>query len=146
MATEPLDLRALVRAAGGEPWDGMPPGTTIGHVHFHVSTLEEAEAFYHSAIGFDKVVWSYPGAFFFSAGGYHHHVGTNTWAADAPIATAQDARLLDWELQLPSAQDIAAVAANVAHAGYTVTMAGADRVIADASGIEVRLTTQRSNS
>ena len=146
MATEPLDLRALVRAAGGEPWNGMPAGTTIGHVHFHVSTLEAAEAFYHAAIGFDKVVWSYPGAFFFSAGGYHHHVGTNTWAADAPIATADDARLLEWELQLPSAEDIAAVAANAAQAGYPVTTAGADRVIADASGIEVRLTTQRSNS
>jgi len=45
MATEPLDLRALVRASGGEPWAGMPAGTTIGHVHFHVATLGEAEAF-----------------------------------------------------------------------------------------------------
>ena len=146
MVSEPLDLQALVRAAGGEPWNGMPAGTTIGHVHFHVSTLEAAEAFYHSAIGFDKVVWSYPGALYFSAGGYHHHVGTNTWAADAPIGTAQDARLVEWELQLPSAEDIAAVAANAAQAGYPVTMAGADRVIADASGIGVRLSTQRSNS
>src|SRR5262245_59524030 len=76
MATEPLDLRGLVRAGGGERWAGMPPGTTIGHVHFHVATLSEAEAFYHSALGFHKVVWSYPGALFLSAGGYHHHVGT----------------------------------------------------------------------
>jgi catechol 2,3-dioxygenase len=146
MATEPLNLRALMRAAGSEPWNGMPAGTTIGHVHFHVSTLDAAEAFYHSAIGFDKVVWSYPGALFFSAGGYHHHVGTNTWAADAPIATTHDARLLEWELRLPSAADIAAVAANAAHAGYPVSTAGADRVIADTSAIAVRLTPQRSNS
>jgi catechol 2,3-dioxygenase len=146
MATAPLNLRALVRTAAGEPWNGVPAGTTIGHVHFHVSTLGAAEAFYHSALGFDKVLWSYPGALFFSAGGYHHHVGTNTWAVDAPIATARDARLLEWELRVPAADDIAAVAANAMQAGYPVSTAGADRVIGDLSGIAVRLTTQRSNS
>lgn len=144
MATEPLDLRALVRAAGAEPWSGMPAGTTIGHVHFHVGTIREAEAFYHSALGFDKVVWTYPGALFFSAGGYHHHVGTNTWAAGAPAATGDDARLLEWELRLPQPADIAEVAANAAQAGYDVHDAGADRLITDPWGITVRLT-QRSN-
>jgi catechol 2,3-dioxygenase len=96
MTTERLDLRALVSAGGDSAWTGLPVRTTIGHVHFHVSTLGEAEAFYHRALGFDKVVWSYPGALFFSAGGYHHHVGTNTWAAGSAIATAEDARLLEW--------------------------------------------------
>src|SRR5436190_2378794 len=62
MGTDPLDMRAVVRAAEGKPWTGMPGGTTIGHVHFHVNTLEEAEAFYHLALGFEKIVWSYPGA------------------------------------------------------------------------------------
>jgi catechol 2,3-dioxygenase len=145
MATEPLDLRALVRAAGGEPWTGMPAGTTIGHVHFHVGSTQEAETFYHSALGFDKVVWSYPGALFFSAGGYHHHVGTNTWAAGASVATADDARLLEWELRLPELKDVAAVAASTAKAGYDVRDAGTDRLITDPWGITVRLT-QRSNS
>jgi catechol 2,3-dioxygenase len=144
MATEPLDLRALVRAAGAEPWTGMPAGTTIGHVHFHVGTIPEAEAFYHSALGFDKVVWTYPGALFFSAGGYHHHVGTNTWAAGAPAATGEDARLLEWELRLPQLADIAEVAANAAQAAYDVHDAGDDRLITDPWGITVRLT-QRSN-
>ena len=144
MATEPLDLRALARAGGGEPWTGMPAGTTIGHVHFHVSTLRDAEAFFHVALGFDKVVWSYPGALFFSAGGYHHHVGTNTWAAGAPVATAHDARLLEWELRLPTAGDVASAAANAARAGYERHESGNDRddrLITDPSGITVRLTT-----
>jgi catechol 2,3-dioxygenase len=145
MATESLDLRALVGVAGGEPWTGMPGGTTIGHVHFHVGTLVEAEAFYHSALGLDKVAWSYPGALFFSAGGYHHHVGTNTWAASAPVATREDARLLEWELRLPQAADVAAASANAAQAGYDVRDAGADRLITDPWGITVRLT-QRSNA
>ncbi len=153
MATDPLDLRSLVRAAGGERWDGMPAGTTIGHVHFYVSTLPEAEAFYQDALGFDKVVWSYPGALFFSAGGYHHHVGTNTWAAGAPAATADDARLLEWELRLPTAADAAAAAANAARAGFEVRADGSDYLITDPWGAHVRLApgtaggqTQRSNS
>ena len=141
MATEPLDLRALARAGGGEPWVGMPAGTTVGHVHFHVATLAEAEAFYHSALGLDKVVWSYPGALFFSVGGYHHHVGTNTWAADAPVATAQDARLIEWELRLPIDADVSSAAASVRRAGYEIREAGNDRLITDPSGITVRLTT-----
>jgi catechol 2,3-dioxygenase len=145
MATEPLDLRALIRAAGGEPGTGMPAGTTIGHVHFHVGTLGDAEAFYHSALGFDKIVWSYPGALFFSAGGYHHHVGTNTWAAGAPAAGADDARLLEWELRLPAAKDIDAAAASAARAGYDIRDEGGDRLIADPWGTTVRLI-QRSHS
>ena len=140
MATEPLDLRALVRAGGGQPWVGMPAGTTVGHVHFHVATLSEAEAFYHSVLGLDKMVWSYPGALFFSVGGYHHHVGTNTWAGEAPVATADDARLLEWELRLPTANDIASAVAHAARAGYEVHEAGDDRLIADPSRITVRLT------
>jgi catechol 2,3-dioxygenase len=145
MATEPLDLRALVRAAGGEPWNGMPAGTTIGHVHFHVGTLGDAEAFYHSALGFDTVVWSYPGALFFSAGGYHHHVGTNTWAVGAAVAGADDARLLEWELRMPTAADVHAAASSAARAGYAVHADGSDRLVTGPSDITVRLM-QRSHS
>jgi catechol 2,3-dioxygenase len=140
MATEPLDLRGLARAGGGERWTGMPAGTTVGHVHFHVGALRDAEAFYHSALGFDKVVWSYPGALFFSAGGYHHHVGTNTWAEGAPVATVDDARLLEWELRLPTAADVEAASASAARVGYPVRTDGADRLIIDPWGITVRLT------
>ena len=80
MTTEDLNIGDLVEAAGDEAWTGMPPGTTIGHVHLHVGSLAEAEAFYHARLGFDKTVWSYPGALFLAAGGYHHHLGTNVWS------------------------------------------------------------------
>jgi len=86
-------------------------------------------------------VWSYPGALFFSVGGYHHHVGTNAWAAGAPVATAQDARLIEWELRLPGSDDIGSASASAARAGYEVHEAGGDRLITDPSGITVRLTT-----
>jgi catechol 2,3-dioxygenase len=139
MATEPLDLRGLIRAAHGERWTGMPAGTVIGHVHFHVGGIADAEAFYHRALGLDKVAWSYPGALFLSAGGYHHHVGTNIWAQGVPTATPDDARLLEWELVLPRSADVDALAAHAATAGYDVRHAGANPLISDPWGITVRL-------
>jgi catechol 2,3-dioxygenase len=105
MSTDPLDLADVVRAAGGEPWTGMPAGTKLGHVHLHVGDLGRAAAFYHQGLGLDQVVWSYPGALFLSAGGYHHHLGLNTWAAGAAPAGDDDARLLEWEIVVPSPAD-----------------------------------------
>jgi catechol 2,3-dioxygenase len=120
MATDPLDVRSLVEAAGTEQWTGMPAGTKIGHVHLHVADIDSAEAFYHGALGFDKVVWSYPGALFLSAGGYHHHLGTNTWAAEAPPAEQNDARLLEWTVIVPSSADMEAAAKSLEAGGYSV--------------------------
>jgi catechol 2,3-dioxygenase len=139
MATEPLDARSLVQAAGGAPWAGMPSGTTIGHVHLHVGNIDDAAAYYHNGLGLDKVVWSYPGALFLSAGGYHHHLGTNTWAADAPSAGENDARLLDWEIVVPRAEDAEAAARSVEAAGYRATRAGESWLLTDPWGTTVRL-------
>jgi catechol 2,3-dioxygenase len=86
MATDPLDLQAIHDEPGADaPWTGLEAGTAIGHVHLHVPHLDTAEAFYCGRIGFSPTVRGYPGALFDAAGGYHHHVGLNTWAgAGAP--------------------------------------------------------------
>jgi catechol 2,3-dioxygenase len=142
MATSPLDTRDLVAAGGTEPWSGMPNGTTIGHVHLHVGDLDQAAAFYHEALGFDKVVWSYPGALFLSAGGYHHHLGTNTWAAGAPSAAEDEARLIEWELVLPDAASVAAAGASVEKAGGRIDRAPDGSILVrDPWGTAVRLVT-----
>jgi len=140
MSTEPLDVESLVRAAGGEPWTGMPAGTTIGHVHLHVGNLETAGAFYHAGLGLDKVVWSYPGALFLSAGGYHHHLGTNTWAAGAAPAADTEARLLDWEIVVPAAADAERAARSVETAGYRVERTNASYLAKDPWGTALRIT------
>ncbi|HKT61168.1 MAG TPA: VOC family protein [Gemmatimonadales bacterium] len=139
MATDPLNVDDLLRAAGPEPWSGLPPGTVIGHVHLHVGDLRRAEAFYHAGLGLDQVVWSYPGALFLSAGGYHHHLGTNTWAAGAQPAGDADARLLEWEILLPSGQDVQAALASVAATGAPVTAGASDGVATDPWGTRVRV-------
>jgi catechol 2,3-dioxygenase len=122
MDTKALDAQDLMRAAKNQRWAAMPAGTVIGHVHLHVGDLARAAAFYHDRLGLDTVVWSYPGALFLSAGGYHHHLGLNTWAgAGATPPGAGDARLLDWELIVPDASDAEAAARSVESAEYEIT-------------------------
>ncbi|MEO7367694.1 MAG: VOC family protein [Gemmatimonadaceae bacterium] len=124
MATKPLDVQSLIEAAEGRQWKGVPSGTVIGHVHLYVGDIDKAADFYHTGMGLDKIVWSYPGALFMSAGGYHHHVGVNTWAQGAAPATDQDARLLDWELVLPDSAKAAEAASALEKAGYLVEREG----------------------
>jgi catechol 2,3-dioxygenase len=111
----------------------------LGHVHLYVRNLDEAAAFYHAGLGLDKVVWGYPGALFMSAGGYHHHLGTNTWAANAPLPTDDDARLLDWEVIVPSAADVDGVAESLGRAGAIVERRDGEAVASDPWGTRVRV-------
>ena len=143
MTTAHLDVDDLVRAANGERWSGMPPGTVLGHVHLYVGDIAKAEEFYHDALGFDKVVWSYPGALFMSAGGYHHHLGTNTWARGAMPATDADARLLEWEIIVPSRKDAEDAARHVAAAGYDVEPVDGEWVLTDPWGTSLRLVSEK---
>ena len=129
MTTEDLDVDDLAAAGADRSWEGMPAGTTIGHVHLHVGSLAEAERFYHHGLGFDKMVWSYPGALFLAAGGYHHHLGTNVWSP-GPSADEDEARLLEWELVLPGAADTRAALDSVR---------SKTDVVADPWGTRVRL-------
>ena len=139
MATKPLNVQDVIAAAGGKKWDGIPAGTTIGHVHFYVGNIDEAADFYHTGLGLDKIVWNYPGALFMSAGGYHHHVGVNTWAAGASPATDDDAKLIEWNLVVPDADAVRAAAASLAEAGYKVDADGDTAVADDNWGIRLRL-------
>lgn len=124
MDTLPLDAEGVLAAGGGEAWTGMPDGTVMGHMHLHVGNLERGAAFYRDALGFEPTVWSYPGALFLSAGGYHHHLGLNTWAGeDAPVPGADDARLLEWELIVPDANAIESAARRLESAGHAVVRA-----------------------
>lgn len=140
MDTLPLDLQDLVRAAGGQPWTGMPAGTVIGHVHLHVGNIPEADAFFHQALGLDRTVWSYPGALFLSAGGYHHHLGVNTWAGTgAPRPQEKDARLLEWEIVLPRPEDAEAAARSLQAAGFEAGLDEGSWKAADPWGTALRL-------
>ena len=115
MATEPLDADGVI-AEAQEQDAGVVPGTVIGHMHLHVSDLARAEGFYSGLLGFDVVQRSYPGALFVSAGGYHHHLGLNTWAGKMP-PPPNAVGLEDWTIVVPGEDGWAQA---VEHTGATV--------------------------
>jgi catechol 2,3-dioxygenase len=105
MGTVALDLESVLAEAPDGEDGSMPDGTRIGHVHLHVADLRAAEAFYAGDLGLDVTVRSYPGALFLSHGGYHHHLGLNTWQGEGAPAPPEGSRgLEDFELLLPDAE------------------------------------------
>jgi len=102
MFTRPLDMRDLLaRAQASEPPRHTGEGLRMGHMHLHVGDLAAARVFYIDVLGFEPMVTTYPGALFLAAGGYHHHLGLNTWRGEgvgpAPAGTVG---LREWTVVL----------------------------------------------
>lgn len=125
MAADPVDIRGLLaEAEQGEPWAGLPAGTRLGHIHLQVGDIAQANAFYHEILGFD-VVARMPSALFVSAGGYHHHIGMNTWhSLGAGPAPAGSVHLRFFTVDLPSEEARRAVVQRIESAGRTVSRKG----------------------
>jgi catechol 2,3-dioxygenase len=139
MTTLPLDTHALLREAAPDT-GALAEGASIGHMHFYMDDLARADAFYRVGLGMDASVWSYSGALFLAAGGYHHHVGTNVWAGPGATRTRDDeAGLLDWELLVPSTADADASAGSLRAAGFEATQDDGAWVAADPVGNVVRI-------
>ncbi len=140
MGTLPLDLGSvLAGVAAGDAGEGMVAGTRIGHVHLQVADIPAAEAFYVGALGFEPVVRSYPGALFVSAGGYHHHIGLNTWAGEgAPSPPLGSLGLSRFTVVLPDAAALSDVIDRLAAAG----LGSGSAELADPSGNRIALTTR----
>jgi catechol 2,3-dioxygenase len=120
MATLPLDLDSLMAELDGHEQlsPEAPAGTRIGHVHLQVADLGEAERFYAGVLGFDVTVRGYPGALFVSAGGYHHHLGLNTWnSLGSPPPTPGAVGLQSFEIVLPNADELERVLGRARAAG-----------------------------
>jgi catechol 2,3-dioxygenase len=142
MDTLPLDLDGVLgELRKDEDGSEMPPGTRIGHVHLNVGDLTAAEAFYSGALGFDVTVRGYPGALFVSAGGYHHHIGLNTWAGEgAPPPPPGSRGLRHFEIRLPGPGQLAAEEDRLREAGFEPSRDGDRVTVSDPSGNGVVLT------
>src|SRR4030095_555807 len=119
MTTEPLDLQDLLAAAQGESVSPAEQKADLGHIHLHVSDLAVSERFYHEFLGLAVTQRSYPGARFFAAGGYHHHVAAHTWGADRP-APARSVGLISYRLEVPEAEILYCLRHRAPLAGYEV--------------------------
>ena len=116
MTTDPLDMEGLLALLehDKQPWTGLAAGTHIGHVHLQVNDIRQAEAFYCAVLGFDLMLRFGPSALFVAVGGYHHHLGFNTWnsmgAAPPPLDTVG---LRYYTIRLPDAAERQRVAARL---------------------------------
>jgi catechol 2,3-dioxygenase len=120
MATLPLDLDDVLAELGADDHGDAPvaAGTRMGHVHLQVGQLDAAERFYCGVLGFEPTARGYPGALFASAGGYHHHIGLNTWQSlGAPPLAPGGVGLRSFEVLLPSTAALDRVLARVSAAG-----------------------------
>jgi len=123
MGTGPVDIRGLLTEAAesNQPWTGLAAGTRLGHMHLQVGDIAEAQAFYRDVLGFD-IVAQMPTALFISAGGYHHHIGMNTWhSLGAGQAPADSVRLQFFTIELPTAEARRAVLDRLDAAGIAYT-------------------------
>jgi len=122
MGTEPLDVDGVLSELEGhnEAWAGLAPGTVLGHMHLKVANLPEARRFYCDLLGFD-VMADIRTALFVSAGGYHHHLGMNTWeSAGAPPPPPDSAGLRYFVVRLPTQEEVDKVLSRVREAGLPI--------------------------
>lgn len=140
MGTVALDVDDLLSSLtdGGGATIGLPPGTRIGHIHLHVPDLEEAIRFYGDIIGFDLMLRYGPSAGFLSAGGYHHHIGVNTWAGEgAPEPAAGSTGLLEYSILIPEAVDLDRIETRAVASGLEVRREDHTLELKDPSGSRV---------
>jgi catechol 2,3-dioxygenase len=137
MATEPLQILNLLGELDDpdrEPFDGLPGGTRMGHVHLQVAELDDTLRFYRDILGFDLMA-AMPSAAFLAAGGYHHHLGANTWnSAGAPPPPEDAAALRRATIVLPDAEARDEVVRRVADAGQEPEQTPDGPVVRDPSG------------
>src|SRR4029077_13124317 len=132
---DPIDMEELFSQLGEEDRLDlpMPDATKMGHVHLHVADVDDALRFYHDLVGFD-VMGHVPGVGFVSAGGYHHHVGLNTWAGEgAPPAPPGSAGLRRYTIELPSQRDLDDVIGRLEHGNVRLAEEAGGLAAADPS-------------
>jgi len=147
MDTIPLDLKGLLMElpdGDEDAGEAIAPGTRIGHVHLNVADLSAAERFYVGTLGFEVTVRGYPQALFVSAGGYHHHIGLNTWAGEGAPPPPRGARGLRWfEIALPDERALEALERQFADQGMEYRQEEDVLHVLDPSGNRIALRADR---
>jgi catechol 2,3-dioxygenase len=143
MTTDPLDVADLmgeVEDPATEPFDGLPAGTDMGHVHLQVADVAATIEFYRDVLGFDVMAELFGSAAFLAAGGYHHHVGANTWhSLGAPPPPVGTAALRHATIVLPDAGERDRVAARVEATGQEPESREDGVLVRDPSGVGLLL-------
>lgn len=143
MASDPLDVRGVLAELNGNDgaWSGLSAGTKLGHMHLQVANVGAAQEFYTNILGFDLIMRYGPSAAFISAGGYHHHIGMNTWnSAGAPPPPPESIGLRNYVVRLPNLEELGKVLDRVHAAGVPIEEQDDGLLVRDPSQIAVVLT------
>lgn len=142
MDTAYMDTKGVLAAASNCPWNGLPEGTILGHIHLHVAELEETVDFYVKGLGFEVVLQYGEQAFFLSTGRYHHHIGLNVWnGIGAPVPKKNQVGLAYYDLKIPSVEKLEEIKQRLIVLGATVTEEEDSWHTYDPSGNKLRLIT-----
>lgn len=117
MTTLALNVNSLIRSADVDEWNGAPAGTILGHLHLHTANLRASLDFYRDVVGFDVTNASASGVAFLSAGGYHHHLGLNTWLRKGDVFDPASAGLIEYTIELHDPAARTALLERVRNAG-----------------------------
>jgi catechol 2,3-dioxygenase len=146
MTTQPLDVDSLLGELddpAGEPFEGLPDGTVVGHTHLRVADVDDTVAFYGGLLGFGVMAQLGPSAAFLSAGGYHHHIGANIWeSAGASPAPPGTATLRHATILVPDREELDRVVGRVADAGQEPEDRDEGVLVRDPSGNALLLATR----
>jgi catechol 2,3-dioxygenase len=144
MTTLPLDMAGVLGELDDpatEPFDGLSAGTVMGHVHLKVAEIPQTVVFYRDLLGFGLMAQLGAQAAFFAAGGYHHHLGTNTWeSAGASPSPKGRAALRHATLVFPSRRERGRVLERLEEAGMSPEESDAGPLVGDPSGNTLLLT------
>lgn len=143
MDTLPLDLSLITAGIDeNEQWRGIHPAADIGHIHLNVSDLQKAQKFYSLLLGMNVTNSMYNGALFFSAGGYHHHIGTNIWSSrNGSPAPENTAGLLKYTINIPDENFLNELEKRYSEAGLTASqLKNGEFEVLDFDKIKIKLT------
>ncbi|SIQ68236.1 VOC family protein [Halanaerobium kushneri] len=140
MITDPLDYEDILDEAGDRVWDGIPKKAKIGHIHLHVGNLEKAEEFYVQGLGFNLIQKMGRSALFLSTGGYHHHIGLNTWNGVGADPQPENAAGMSYYIiKFPDQKTINESIENLKKLGYKIIEKENDIFTEDPAGNFIKL-------
>lgn len=106
LMSDPLDTETLLKIGSQDSWERLPAQTVMGHIHLHVSSLQEAKEFYCDGLGFDITIPFRHRALFISNEGYHHHIGLNTWQGEGtPVPAPNHVRMKHFSILFPNEEE-----------------------------------------
>ena len=139
MPSDPLNVEAVLAAAGGLSWQGFPDGGTVGHIHLQVGAIAPAEGFYGDLLGF-HLTCRYAGGSFFGSGGYHHQLATNIWNSRGALPRQEPVTgLLRFELLARDRGVVDATAQRLAAASVATTPMDGGLAVQDPWGTRIQL-------